>query len=162
MYKDKSLLSEERAKALLAEMSLEEKIFQLSSDMIRETSGEDARDFRKGHLRSSAHFIHWDFEEKKLHPRTTKDAVKCINTDVERSIQESPHGIPAIIHDEALHGAQWGMATCFPQPIALASSFDNDLVNQVADVIGKECRAVGVRQVLSPVVNISRDCRWWR
>ena len=162
MYKDKSLSSEERAKALLAEMSLEEKIFQLSSDMIRETSGEDARDFRKGHLRSSAHFIHWDFEEKKLHPRTTKDAVKCIHTDVERSIQESPHGIPAIIHDEALHGAQWGMATCFPQPIALASSFDNDLVNQVADVIGKECRAVGVRQVLSPVVNISRDCRWGR
>ena len=67
MYTDKSLSNEERAKALLAEMSLEEKIFQLSSDMIRETSGEDARDFRKGHLRSSAHFIHWDFEEKKLH-----------------------------------------------------------------------------------------------
>ena len=67
-YRNKILSNEERAQALLAEMSLEEKIFQICSDMIRETSGDDARDFRKGHLRSSAHFIHWDFEEKKLHP----------------------------------------------------------------------------------------------
>ena len=47
MYKDKSLSSEERAKALLAEMSLEEKFFQLSSDMIRETSGENIRRYEK-------------------------------------------------------------------------------------------------------------------
>ena len=162
MYKNKSLSIEDRAKALLAEMSLEEKILQVCSDMIWETTGEDARDFRKGHLRSSAHFIHWDFENKRLKPQTTQEAAKRICEDVERSIQANPHGIPAIIHDEALHGAQWGMATCFPQPIALAASFDDELIHQVADVIGKECRAVGVRQVLSPVVNVSRDCRWGR
>ena len=162
MHKDKSLSLEERAKALLAEMSLEEKIFQLCSDMVLETTGEDIRDFRRGNLRSSAHFIHWDFENKKLNPQTTAESAKHIHADVERSMEANPHGIPALIHDEALHGAQWGMATCFPQPIALASTFDDELTLQVADVIGKECRAVGVRQVLSPVVNISRDCRWGR
>lgn len=161
-YKNKNLSYEERAKDLLSKMSLDEKILQICSDMIRESDGADLRDFRRGHFRSSAHFIHWDFEKKQLEPKTTKDAAEHINADVERSMQESSHAIPAIMHEEALHGAQWGMATCFPQPIALASTFDDALVNQVANVIGRECRAVGVRQVLAPVINISRDCRWGR
>ena len=73
-----------------------------------------------------------------------------------------PHHIPPIENGEALHGAQWGMGTNFPQPIGLASSFDPALVERVADAIGKECSAVGVRQVFSPVVNLARDCRWGR
>ena len=85
-----------------------------------------------------------------------------INEDVRRSIAAQPHGIPPIENGEALHGAQWGMCTNFPQPIALASSFDPELVGRVADAIGKECSAAGVRQVFSPVVNLVRDCRWGR
>ena len=153
---------EERAKALLKEMSVDEKILQVCSDMIQEWDGEDTRDFSKGHLRSSAHFIHWDFENKKLQPKTTGQSAQSVNLDVERSMRANPRKIPAIIHDEALHGAQWGMATCFPQPIALASSFDDELVGKVANVIGRECSAVGIRQVLSPVVNVCRDIRWGR
>ena len=73
-----------------------------------------------------------------------------------------PHPIPPLEHGEALHGAQWGMATCFPQPIAMAAMFDDDMVERIADVIGKELAVVGVRQALTPVVNIARDCRWGR
>lgn len=54
------------------------------------------------------------------------------------------------------------MATVFPQPISMASTFDDEIVAQIADAIGKECAAVGVRQALSPVINIVRDCRWGR
>ena len=54
------------------------------------------------------------------------------------------------------------MATCFPQPIAMASTFDDALMGDVADVIGKECAVVGVKQALAPVLNITRDCRWGR
>lgn len=85
-----------------------------------------------------------------------------INQDIRASIEAQPHGIPPLIHEEALHGAQWGMATMFPQPIGMASSFDDELVQEIGEIIGKECAAVGVRQVLSPVVNIARDCRWGR
>ena len=161
-YEDKSLSSEIRAKALMSEMSLTEKIYQICSDMIRETDGKDLRDFNKGHSRSRAHFIHWDFEKKRLCPKKTGECVQAINEDVDRSMRESEHKIPVLVHDEALHGAQWGMATCFPQPIALASSFDDELIEKVADTIGKESRVAGVRQVLSPVVNVCRDCRWGR
>lgn len=161
-YENEKLSCEIRAKALLSEMSLDEKIRQICSDMIRETDGKDLRDFNKGHSRSCAHFMHWDFDKKQLFPKKTRECVQAINEDIDRSMRESEHKIPVLVHDEALHGAQWGMATCFPQPIALASSFDDELIEKVADTIGKESRVAGVRQVLSPVVNVCRDSRWGR
>ena len=41
----------------------------------------------------------------------------------------------------------------------MASMFDKEMVEEIADVIGKECAVVGVRQALTPVVNVVRDCR---
>jgi len=71
-------------------------------------------------------------------------------------------GIPVILHDESLHGLVGNDATIFPQAIALASTWDTALVRQVAQTIGKETRARGIRQVLAPVINIARDVRWGR
>jgi beta-glucosidase len=85
-----------------------------------------------------------------------------INRDVQMSMDVQPNKIPPIEHGEALHGAQWGMATSFPQPIGMASTFNDEIVSQIGDAIGKELIAVGVRQALTPVVNIARDCRWGR
>src|SRR3546814_6111439 len=53
-------------------------------------------------------------------------------------------------------------ATMFPQPIALAGTFDTDLMRRVQSVIAREVRARGVPLVLSPVVDIVRDPRWGR
>jgi beta-glucosidase len=77
-------------------------------------------------------------------------------------MEASRWGIPALEHGEALHGAQWGNATCFPQSIAMAASFDENMYSKVGQAVTRELRAVGVRQVLAPVVNISRDPRWGR
>ena len=95
-------------------------------------------------------------------PATPAEVAEKINNDMRRSIEAQPHRIPPIENGEALHGAQWGMCTNFPQPIGLASSSDPALVGRVANAIGKECAAVGVRQVFAPVVNLVRDCRWGR
>ncbi|MGH8168763.1 MAG: glycoside hydrolase family 3 protein, partial [Woeseiaceae bacterium] len=53
-------------------------------------------------------------------------------------------------------------ATMFPQAIALAGSFDTELMRNVSSVIAREVRARGVPFVLSPVVDIVRDPRWGR
>lgn len=159
-YMDKNLTYTQRAEALLAEMSVEEKLWQLSSDMIFDV-GEDydrRREPRHGHYRNPGHFMH----AGKAKPETPAAVARRINADVKASIEASPHGIPPIENGEALHGAQWGMATCFPQPIGMASTFDDGLMAEVADIIGKEVAAVGVRQVFAPVINIARDCRWGR
>ncbi len=159
-YMDKSLPAEKRAELLLKEMNTEEKLWQLSADMIYsvEEDYEEKRDPRHGHFRNPGHFMH--YTEKGV--RTPSEVAERINRDIKLSIEASRHGIPPIENGEALHGAQWGMATCFPQPIGLASTFDDSLMLECAGVIGKELRAVGVRQVFAPVINIVRDCRWGR
>ncbi len=159
-YMDKLLSPAERAQLLLAEMTADEKLWQLSSELIIEM-GEDyaeRREPRHGHYRNPGHFMH----NGKAKPETPYNVTLQINADVKASIEAQPHGIPPIENGEALHGAQWGMATCFPQPIAMASTFDDALMAEVADIIGKECAVVGVRQVFAPVINITRDCRWGR
>ena len=149
-----------QAQALLRQMSLEEKIYQVTADMLFDAGADyaDRRDPLCGSYRNPGHFMH----HTRNSPVGADAVTRQINDDMRRSIDAQPHGIPPIENGEALHGAQWGMGTNFPQPIALASSFDPQMVEQVGAVIGKECAAVGVRQVFSPVVNIVRDCRWGR
>lgn len=79
-----------------------------------------------------------------------------------RFIDASRLGIPVIVFAEALHGLVRPGATAFPQAIGLAASFDPPLMREVAAAIALECRSRGVRQVLSPVVNLADDVRWGR
>lgn len=149
-----------RAEELLAQMSVDEKLYQLSSQMLYSVNEdyEEKRNHMQGNYRNPGHFMHAGKEE----PATTAEVTERINRDVRLSMEAQPHAIPPIEHGEALHGAQWGMATCFPQPIGMASMFDDEMAARIGDAIGKECAAVGVRQALTPVVNIARDCRWGR
>lgn len=78
--------------------------------------------------------------------------------------------------NEALHGAaRSGMATVFPQAIAMAATFDEDLLESVAETAATEGRAkyntfqsyedYGIYKGItfwSPNVNIFRDPRWGR
>ncbi len=86
-------------------------------------------------------------------------------------------GVPAYDWwNEALHGvARSGKATVFPQPIALAATFDNDLIYDIASAVSDEARAKFVvaqsfgnraryagLTFWTPNVNIFRDPRWGR
>lgn len=150
----------ERAEELLSELSLEEKVCQLSCQMLYPIRDdyEERRMYKFGNFRNPGHFLH----EHKGEPVPPAEVTDTINRDIRLSMENNSKRIPPIEHAEALHGAQWGMATCFPQPIGMASTFDSELVEKIADVIGKECVVVGVRQALTPVVNVVRDCRWGR
>ncbi len=77
-------------------------------------------------------------------------------------VERTRLGIPVILFAEALHGLVQPGATVFPQAIGLAATFDAPLMGDVAAAIAAECRARGVRQVLSPVVNVASDVRWGR
>ena len=156
-YQDKSLSAEERANDLLSRMTLEEKVEQISAQLLFFDEFFEKRDYKKGHVRNIGHFL-WEGNIKN----NPSNVAKYINEDTRRSIAASRWGIPVLQHGEALHGAQWGNATCFPQSIAMAASFDDELYYREGEVVAKELRAVGVRQVYAPVVNITRDQRWGR
>lgn len=146
-----------RVDDLEGRMTLEEKVFQLKSQLLF-LNEWNKRDYRVGHIRNIGHFLH----EKAKEPVTAKACAAAINEDTRKSMEASRWGIPVLQHGEALHGAQWGNATCFPQSIAMAATFDDSLYFRVGEVVAKELRAVGVRQVYAPVINISRDPRWGR
>ena len=71
-------------------------------------------------------------------------------------------GIPVILFEEALHGLVSEGAVSFPQSIGLAATFDLQLMSEISAAIGEDCRSRGIRQVLSPVLNIASDVRWGR
>jgi beta-glucosidase len=77
-------------------------------------------------------------------------------------VEDTRLGIPAVIHEESTGGFCARQATQFPQGINLAATWDPALVEQVAEVIGRQLRAVGARLTLAPVLDIARDARWGR
>ncbi len=156
-YQNPKLPISQRVEDLMSRMSLEEKVNQMNAQLLFMDKFYEERDYTKGHVRNVAHFL-WAGNL----PNDAKSAAQRINEDTKLSMEANRWGIPVLQHGEALHGAQWGNATCFPQSISMAATFDTDLYHQVALVIAKELRAVGVRQVYAPVVNISRDQRWGR
>lgn len=94
--------------------------------------------------------------------RTPSETVKLTNAVQQWMIEETRLGIPTLFHEEGLHGFQARYATSFPQSIALASTFDPDLIERVYSITAREIRARGVHHVLSPVVDVALDPRWGR
>ena len=156
-YQNPDLPVEKRVSDLLKRMSVEDKVNQISAQLLFMDEFFDQRDYSVGHIRNVGHFL-----PDGGFPNNPAEVARHINEDTQRSIQANPWGIPVLQHGEALHGAQWGNATCFPQSIAMAATFDDELYYRVGQVVAKELRAVGVRQVYAPVINITRDQRWGR
>ncbi|GAA1075911.1 beta-glucosidase family protein [Kitasatospora arboriphila] len=71
-------------------------------------------------------------------------------------------GIPAVAHEECLAGFAAWKATAYPVPLAWGAAFDPALVRRMAAAIGRDMRAVGVHQGLAPVLDVVRDARWGR
>jgi beta-glucosidase len=141
-YRDARRPLEERVRDLMSRMTLEEKFWQLYMS--------------PGGLADSALLRHGVFGLQVATPG------ERIN-DIQRfAVERTRLGIPIIPFDEAVHGLMRPGATVFPQAIALAATWDTALMSQVAEAIAQETRERGVRQVLSPVVNLARDVRWGR
>ena len=95
---------EKRAEELLKKLSLEEKICQLSCQMlypIREDY-EERREYRFGNFRNPGHFMH----EQRGKPVSPAEVADEINRDIRRSMECNSLSVPPIEHAEALHGAQ--------------------------------------------------------
>jgi len=95
-----------------------------------------------------------------LHSFAPKESAQLANQIQEYALKKM--GIPVLIHDECLHGCVAKGSTIFPQAIALASTWDPALMEEVATAIGKETRARGIHQCYSPTINIARDPRCGR
>nr|CAA91219.1 beta-xylo-glucosidase [Thermoanaerobacter brockii] len=94
-----------------------------------------------------------------LSPRET---VRIANQIQKFLIENTRLGIPALIHEESCSGYMAKGATIFPQTIGVASTWNNEIVEKMASVIREQMKAVGARQALAPLLDITRDPRWGR
>ncbi len=74
------------------------------------------------------------------------------------AVEQSRLGIPLLFGFDVIHG----LRTIFPVPIALAASWDMDLIEEAQAVAAAEARAIGLHWTFAPMVDIARDQRWGR
>ncbi len=94
--------------------------------------------------------------------RSAREQAVFVNAVQRWLIENTRLGIPAMFHEEALHGLTAPGGTHFPVPIGLASTWDPMLIERTMSVAALEGRTRGAQHVLSPVVDLGRDPRWGR
>jgi beta-glucosidase len=136
---------EQRVNALLAQMTLPEKLGQL-----QQLDGESNGNFRPEHL---------DLIRKGLLGSTLNVRGAQRTNQVQRvAMNDSRLKIPVLFGFDVIHGYR----TIFPIPLAEASSWDPVLAERSAAVAAQEANNAGVRWTFAPMVDIARDPRWGR
>jgi len=161
-YKNRQLSVEQRVADLLSRMTLEEKVAQTQAlwqkkALIMDANGNFAPDKAAAVLRYGMGQITRPSERKG--PREMAEFTNA----VQRWVMENTRlGIPVMFHEECLHGHAAPKGTHFPQAIALASTWNPALVEEVFTAVAREVRARGARQALTPVLDLAREPRWGR
>lgn len=164
-YKNPKLPVDERVADLLSRMSLEDKFWQMF--MIPGNLSDDKERYKHGifGFQVSSKGLNDNAAQQIMEYGSSGSAVEMtakINEIQKFFLEETELGIPIIPFNEALHGLARDGATMFPQSIGLAATWNTDLMNEVGKAVAKETRTRGIRQILSPVLNIARDVRWGR
>ena len=137
---------EQRVEALLAKMTLEEKIGQTAQrgTSSREKGLSEAlkEAVRKGHVGSVLNVMNKDYV-----------------AELQRiAVEESPNGIPLIFARDVIHGFK----TIFPIPLGQAATWNPEIVEKGSRVAAEEASTYGIRWTFAPMLDISRDPRWGR
>ncbi len=144
----KILVSDERpsvrARALLEEMTLAEKIGQMSQ--VEATHGY-APDYLGERLRAG-----------QVGSIINNVDVEIVNEAQRIAVEESRLGIPLLVGRDVIHGFK----TIMPIPLGLAATWNPDLVREGARVAALEASRCGVNWTFAPMIDIARDPRWGR
>lgn len=134
---------EHRIDALLARMTLDEKLGQMSQSTSMNTLTDQIKEeIRKGR---------WGSFLNAGSPADRAEAQKI-------ALKESRLRIPLIFGRDIIHGYE----TVFPIPLGQSASWDPDLVAKTARVAAEEAAAVGIHWTFAPMLDIARDPRWGR
>lgn len=159
-YRDAALPIDARVRDLLARMTLDEKFWQLF--MIPGDLDSAANDYSHGVFGLQIDTGRGEDAASRPAAGRARAHAERINAIQRFFVERTRLSIPIIPFDEAVHGLAREGATMFPAAIGLAATWDPPLMSRVADAIATETRTRGIRDVLSPVVNIADDVRWGR
>ena len=140
------IIKMEYVEKILSQMTLEEKVAQMQQLSANATPKEIFEEFKsKGEIGSYLHVLGEETGEYL------------------ESAENSRLKVPPIFGIDAIHGhALLKDATVFPSQLAMACSWNEDLVEKVGQITAKEVAADGLNWVFSPVLCLGRDLRWGR
>ncbi|XP_047973267.1 beta-glucosidase BoGH3B-like isoform X1 [Salvia hispanica] len=155
VYKDPLAPIEARIKDLLSQMTLPEKIAQMTQIERSVATPSAIKDLSIGSILSAGGS--GPFENAK-----TSDWAAMADTFQKAALQ-SRLGIPLLYGIDAVHGNNnvYG-ATIFPHNIGLGATRDADLVRRIGAATALEVRASGIHYTFAPCVAVCRDPRWGR
>jgi len=135
---------ERRITALIAQMTLAEKLGQL-----QQLDGDSNGTYRPEHR---------ELARKGLLGSTLNVRGAKMTNELQRAALESRLKIPILLGFDVIHGYR----TIFPVPLGEAASWDLAMMERTAAVAAAEARAAGVHWTFAPMVDIARDPRWGR
>ena len=139
--------AEQRADALLKQMTLDEKIGQLNQAAgVPLISVPDVQPAEEQVRQGLAGSVLWVSEPAD------------INRFQKIAVEESRLHIPLLIGLDVIHGYH----TIFPPPLAMSATWDPKLVERSQTIAAREARAAGINWTFAPMVDIARDARWGR
>ncbi len=138
----------ERVEKLLKEMTLEDKVGQLAQYTAGQRTGPGTG------LTSFEDMIANGQVGSLFNVVDRKEILRYQHIAMDKSRLK----IPLLFGYDVIHGYK----TSFPVPLALASSWNTDLVERTAHMAAQESAADGIRWAFSPMVDIARDARWGR
>jgi len=150
---------EEKIKKVLAKMSIEEKVWQMGmipSTLFLDEQGNFSKE--KADNVFNGYSI-GGFQDLRFEPEKNIELIKEVQDYIKKNTKP---GIPAIVVGETLHGYLAPEATVFPQVIGLGSTWNTELVRNIAEAAAKEARAVGTTLANAPDLDLARDPRWGR
>lgn len=171
IYKDNNCSTKERVNNLLSLMTLDEKIAQLGAQWLvldenghhkereLEFTGSTEDRSLQDKLR---HGIGQITRPLGTHTIDAVSGVKALNAFQKYLIEETRLGIPGLPHEECLVGLMAKGATLYPSSLNYGHTWNPKLIKKVAEDIGRQARAVGAKQGLAPVLDVSHDVRWGR
>lgn len=169
-WRDTRLGVLERVDALVAEMTLEEKVSQLVGLWVgADASGGDVAPHQGDMTKNGPGFadVIVDGLGQLTRPFGTAPVDPTLGAQslakAQRAVMAANRfGIPAQVHEECLAGFAAWRATAYPVPLSWGATFHPELVQEMASQIGESMRSVGVHQGLAPVLDVVRDYRWGR
>ncbi|MEC7691659.1 MAG: glycoside hydrolase family 3 N-terminal domain-containing protein [Pseudomonadota bacterium] len=152
--------TEDRVSALLASMTVEQKVAQVIQPEIGSITPEDMRQYGFGSYLNGG----GSFPGSNKHA-TPQEWINLAEAMYQASVDDSKDGstIPTMWGTDAVHGHNNVIgATLFPHNIGLGAANNPELMEQIANITAKEVMATGIDWVFAPTVAVVRDDRWGR
>lgn len=169
LYRDAEQPVKDRIADLISRMTLEEKVAQVTavwSDKKRMYNEDYSFNTDSAAMLMPHGIGHLTRPSELAGPPSTgrsgRQEVEFVNAVQKWLLEETRLGIPALAHEESLHGLAALNATSWGQPISVAATFNRDLTRQLYATAARQTASRGGHVVLTPVVDVARDPRWGR